>query len=61
MRFPWRPKAGFGILLDSWLRGPLRDWAEALLDHDRLEREGFFQSQPIRTMWSEHLSGKKNW
>jgi len=56
-----RPKAGFGIPLDSWLRGPLRDWAEALLDHDRLEREGFFRPQPIRTMWSEHLSGKKNW
>jgi len=56
-----RPKAGFGIPLDNWLRGPLRDWAEALLDHHRLECEGFLRPQPIRTMWSEHLSGKKNW
>lgn len=56
-----RPKAGFGIPLDSWLRGPLRDWAEALLDCRRLENEGFFEPQPVRTMWREHLSGKKNW
>ena len=56
-----RPKMGFGIPLDSWLRGPLREWAEALLDESRLRSEGFFHPEPIRAMWAEHLSGKQNW
>ncbi len=56
-----RPKMGFGIPLDSWLRGPLREWAEELLDEDRLRREGYFHSVPIREKWNEHLSGRRNW
>ena len=56
-----RPKMGFSIPLDSWLRGPLRDWAESLLDAARLAREGFFQPEPIRKRWAEHLSGARNW
>jgi asparagine synthase (glutamine-hydrolysing) len=56
-----RPKTGFGIPLDLWLRGPLRQWAEALLDEKRLRREGFFDPVPIRRKWAEHLSGKTNW
>lgn len=56
-----RPKMGFGIPVGVWLRGPLRDWAEALLDHSRLETEGYLQPAPIRQKWLEHLSGKRNW
>jgi asparagine synthase (glutamine-hydrolysing) len=52
---------GFGAPIDSWLRGPLRDWAEELLNEDRLKREGFLNPAPIRQKWEEHLSKKRNW
>ncbi len=56
-----RPKQGFGIPLAEWLRGPLRDWAESLLDADRLRREGFLHPAPVRLRWQEHLSGRRSW
>lgn len=56
-----RPKTGFGVPLDSWLRGPLREWSESLLHKQRLQEEGFFDPIPIRQKWHEHLSGKRNW
>jgi len=56
-----RPKAGFGIPVGQWLRGPLREWAEALLDEVRLDREGYFNPAPIRQVWQDHLSGRHDW
>ena len=51
-----RPKSGFGIPVAEWLRGPLRPWAEELLDARRLRREGFFDPAPVRVRWREHLA-----
>jgi len=56
-----RPKSGFAVPIDSWLRGPLRDWAESLLGVQRVNQEGYFDHAEIEVKWREHLSGKKNW
>lgn len=56
-----RPKQGFAVPLDKWLRGPLRDWAEALLDAQKLQQQGFFDVRQVRLKWQEHLSGARNW
>lgn len=52
-----RPKQGFGIPVGLWLKGPLRSWAESLLEEGRLRREGYLSPEPIRRKWAEHLAG----
>lgn len=56
-----RPKKGFSVPLGQWLRGPLRDWAEALLNKQRLEQEGYFNSVVVRRVWTDHLQGKRDY
>jgi asparagine synthase (glutamine-hydrolysing) len=56
-----RPKMGFGVPLDAWLRGPLREWADDLLSLSRLRSEGYFNPELIRMKWQEHLCARHNW
>ncbi len=56
-----RPKMGFGIPLDKWLRGPLKDWAANILSYDKIKEDGILNADLIKSKWDEHLSGKRNW
>ncbi|HYW03512.1 MAG TPA: asparagine synthase (glutamine-hydrolyzing) [Gammaproteobacteria bacterium] len=56
-----RPKTGFGAPIRAWLRGPLREWAEAQLSRTRLEQEGYFDAGIIRGMWTDTLAGRGRW
>ena len=56
-----RPKMGFGVPLGAWLRGPLREWAESLLEPARLQREGYLDAPSVTRKWTEHQAGTRNW
>lgn len=56
-----RPKMGFGIPLNEWLRGPLKDWASALLDPARIKADGYLNADLVATTWQQHLSGEQQW
>jgi asparagine synthase (glutamine-hydrolysing) len=56
-----RPKMGFRVPVEHWLRGPLRDWCENLLGEKRLKEQLLFDHELIRKKWDEHLSGKRRW
>ena len=56
-----RPKAGFGVPIGEWLRGPLRDWAEDLINEKNLQSEGYLNSTLIHETWKQHLSGRHDW
>ena len=55
-----RPKKGFNVPVAAWLRGPLREWAEALLQPERLKRESWLSPEPIRRLWRDHLAFRRN-
>lgn len=55
-----RPKHGFDVPIGAWLKGPLRDWAEAVLARPMLAQEGLLDLAQIRRSWEEHISGRRD-
>lgn len=53
-----RPKKGFSVPIDSWLRGGLRDWAEPLLSPNKIKEQGYLNDQYVRKIWEGHQSGR---
>ena len=56
-----RPKMGFGVPIEHWLSGPLRDWAMTLLDPAKVRSQGYFDAAAVTRMWQEHTSGQRRW
>jgi asparagine synthase (glutamine-hydrolysing) len=55
-----RPKAGFGIPVGEWIKGPLRSWAEELLEPRRMDGEGYLDASSVQRRWNMHLSGRRD-
>lgn len=55
------PKQGFGVPIEDWLKGPLREWAESMLDEKLLREQGFFNVDVVQKKWKEHVTGKRRW
>ena len=55
-----RVKMGFNVPIADWLRGPLRDWVETLLDERRIREQGFLRPEPVRRIWQQHVTGFQN-
>ena len=55
-----RPKQGFGVPVGPWLRGPLRDWAEELLDERRLREDGLLDAGAVAAVWAQHLAQRRD-
>jgi asparagine synthase (glutamine-hydrolysing) len=55
-----RPKTGFGVPVGQWLRGPLKDWADDLLDEQTLESDGIFDPRVVTATWNAHQAGRGN-
>jgi asparagine synthase (glutamine-hydrolysing) len=55
-----RPKQGFNVPIGDWLRGPLRDWAQDLLDTSRIRRDGILDPLRVQVCWQQHLTGRRD-
>jgi asparagine synthase (glutamine-hydrolysing) len=55
-----RPKSGFGVPVEEWLRGPLRDWAQSLLSPERIRASGYFDPGTVKDIWDRHQTGRRN-
>lgn len=56
-----RPKMGFSVPIEAWLRGPLREWAQSLLDESTLREQGHFNPGAVHRLWDEHVRGERRW
>jgi len=55
-----RKKMGFGVPIGKWLRSPLRDWAEDMLDKEKIRQQGYLNEDVVQRLWKQHLSGWRN-